>query len=260
MGIVNITPDSFFDGGNYLQADSAIEYALQMVQDGAHIIDLGAESSRPGAEPVSEEEELGRLLPVIEGLRKKSNIPISVDTYKPEVARGAIETGADIINDISGGGANDTMLKFAAETNTPVILMHMRGDPQSMQKNINYENVVNEVRSYLHSRVETARKLGLRQIAIDPGIGFGKKLDHNLKLMGAIDKFRKEGTVLLLGASRKSFIGDLLEREKNDRLPASLAVAAWAVHKKVDIIRVHDVRETADVITLTSRLMDESHL
>jgi dihydropteroate synthase len=255
MGIVNVTPDSFFDGGKFFSPDAAVEQALRLIDEGAGIVDLGAESSRPGADPVTAGEEKKRLLPVIERLRRETDIPVSVDTYKPEVARLALEAGADIINDISGGGTGDEMLKLAAEKDVPIILMHMRGKPKSMQENVAYGDAVSEIKEYLGKRAERAENLGVKQFAVDPGIGFGKNLEHNLQIMAAIEEFSFAGKVpVLLGASRKSFIGHLLGRKKEERLAASLAVAAWAALKKVDIIRVHDVRETADVVTVIREL------
>ncbi len=255
MGIVNVTPDSFFDGGKFFSPDAAVEQALRLIDEGAGIVDLGAESSRPGADPVTAGEEKKRLLPVIERLRRETDIPVSVDTYKPEVARLALEAGADIINDISGGGTGDEMLKLAAEKDVPIILMHMRGKPKSMQENVAYGDAVSEIKKYLGKRAERAESLGVKQFAVDPGIGFGKNLEHNLQIMAAIEEFSFAGKVpVLLGASRKSFIGHLLGRKKEERLAASLAVAAWAALKKVDIIRVHDVRETADVVTVIREL------
>jgi dihydropteroate synthase len=255
MGIVNVTPDSFFDGGKFFSPDAAVEQALRLIDEGVGIVDLGAESSRPGADPVTAGEEKKRLLPVIERLRRETDIPVSVDTYKPEVARLALEAGADIINDISGGGTGDEMLKLAAEKDVPIILMHMRGKPKSMQENVAYGDAVSEIKEYLGKRAERAENLGVKQFAVDPGIGFGKNLEHNLQIMAAIEEFSFAGKVpVLLGASRKSFIGHLLGRKKEERLAASLAVAAWAALKKVDIIRVHDVRQTADVVTVIREL------
>ena len=259
MGVVNITPDSFYDGGRYIDSKKAIDHALRLVEHGAHILDLGAESSRPGADPVGAEEELDRLLPVLTAIRKRSDILVSVDTCKPEVAEEAVKSGADIINDISGA-ANTDILRVAAENGVPIILMHMQGKPKTMQEKVEYENVIQEVTDILLSQVKKANSQGVRHVIVDPGIGFGKLLDHNMALMANIDYIKKKcKTPVLLGASRKSFIDHLLVREKEDRLAGSLAVAAWSVVKKVDIIRVHDVKETADVIAVMFELQKKSY-
>lgn len=255
MGVVNITPDSFYDGGKYLHLHEAVSHALHLTKEGADIIDLGAESSRPGASPVSADEELSRLLPVLKKIKEKTNIPISIDTYKPEVAEQALKQGADIINDISAARENNSMLEVAARFGSPIVLMHMKGQPSNMQENVDYADLFAEVTEFLQERIDTAKGLGIEMILADPGIGFGKYLEHNLDLMANINLLSEKLQVpILLGASRKSFIEHFLGREKKDRLAASLAIVSWSVMNKVDILRVHDVKESKDVIAVISKL------
>lgn len=255
MGVVNITPDSFYDGGKYLHFHDAVSHALHLIEEGADIIDLGAESSRPGASPVSADEELHRLLPVLKKIREKTNIPISIDTYKPDVAEEALKQGADIINDISAARDSSYMLEVAARFGSPIVLMHMKGQPSNMQDKVDYTDLFVEVTEFLQGRIDIAKGMGVKMILADPGIGFGKYLEHNLDLMANLDILSDRLCVpIVLGASRKSFIEHLLGREKKDRLAASLAVAAWSVMNKVDILRVHDIKESKDVITVISKL------
>ncbi len=245
MGILNVTPDSFSDGGRYDRPDAAIERALQMVEEGASIIDVGGESSRPGSPRVSAEEELRRIMPVIKGIREVSDIPLSVDTYKPEVAEKALNAGADIINDIYGL-RKDGMAELIAEHGAGVIIMHMKGDPDNMQKNPEYDDVISEIIAFLDLQAEKAIEAGIspESIAIDPGIGFGKTLEHNLRIIRELRAFRSLGFPVLLGASRKSFIGMSLDLPVQDRKEPSVAVACMGLQRGASIFRVHDVKET----------------
>lgn len=246
MGILNITPDSFSDGGKYLTEEESIKRALKIVEEGADIIDIGAESSRPGADPVSEKEELKRLVPVLEALKNRIDIPISIDTYKARVAEEAIKHGATIINDISGLKKDKNMAKIIAESKVYCVLMHMRRDPQNMHENPSYEDVVEEVIEELKESIKIAKEAGIcdDKIILDPGIGFAKDFHHNLELLKNIEKFKILGYPLLLGVSRKKFIGAILDAEPKDRLEGSLAVASYIATKLPSILRVHDVKET----------------
>ncbi len=257
MGILNVTPDSFSDGGHYFDANAAVARALEMVDQGADIIDIGGESSRPGATPVSIAEELSRTLPIIEKIRAQSDVPISIDTIKSEVAFHALEVGAHIINDISAFEGDEKMAGIAAEANAGVVLMHRKGSPRTMQKNPVYENVVKEVQAYLGERVDFAMAHGVARehLVVDPGIGFGKTTEHNLALLHDLPSFAAGGFPLLVGASRKRFIGELTGRaEPEERKAGSLSVAAWAIMHGVHILRVHDVIDTCDTCRLLNRL------
>jgi dihydropteroate synthase len=258
MGILNTTPDSFSDGGNYNDPSAAVARALEMEAEGADIIDVGGESTRPGAEPVPVEIEIKRTVPVIENIRKHSNIPISIDTMKAEVARQALEAGANIINDVSAFEADEKMVEVAAQTNAGSVFMHMRGTPKTMQKDPSYANVVQEVILYLENRLNFAAQHGINrnQVVIDPGIGFGKTQEHNLALMRGLPEFSKSGCPVLVGASRKSFIGQLLGRnDPAQRLFGSLGAAAWATLHNAHILRVHDIIETCDVCRMLDTLL-----
>lgn len=255
-GILNVTPDSFSDGGEFFDPRRAVEHALEMVQAGADFIDIGGESTRPNAQPVNVEDELKRVLPVVEGIRASSDIPISVDTTKAEVARRALERGVEIINDISSLQADPEMGKVVAGSGAGLILMHMIGTPQTMQNNPQYEDVVADVESFLEVRLEAAQRMGIESecLCVDPGIGFGKTLDHNLALLGAGWRFRALGVPVLVGASRKSFIGKLLNATPDDRLEGSVAAAVAAVLNGADIVRVHDVAETRKACAIADAL------
>jgi dihydropteroate synthase len=246
MAILNVTPDSFYDGGRRLDAERAIADGVELAHVGADIIDIGGESTRPGAEEVSEKEELQRVLPVIRGLRRELKLPLSIDTYKFGVAQAALDAGADIVNDISALRFDARMAALVAEEKVPVVLMHMQGTPRTMQREPRYENVVREVGDFLTSRVRYAIDLGVapHAIVIDPGIGFGKTLEHNLTLLRHLGVLAELGQPLLLGASRKTFIGKLLNLEPEQRLEGSLAAAVAAVLAGANIIRAHDVKET----------------
>ena len=256
MGIINATPDSFSDGGRNLSTAKAVQSALQMIEQGAEIIDIGGESSRPGAESVTLEDELSRVIPVIKLLRSKSNIPISIDTVKPEVMRAAVAAGADIINDISALSAPGA-IEVAKESGAAVCLMHMQGKPQTMQENPEYGDVVIDVAEYLKQRIENCVKAGIGtdQIILDPGFGFGKTTEHNYKLFAKLDSIVDMGYPVLVGVSRKSMIGNIIDKPVEQRLAGGLALAANAVKFGAAIIRTHDVAETCDACKVTMELM-----
>ena len=242
IGILNITPDSFSDGGLFVDADKAFEHAMQMVKDGADIIDIGGESSRPGSEPVSEDEELRRIIPVVERLLRESDVIVSIDTCKPKVAEACLKKGAHMINDITGL-RNEKMLKLAAEYNAPAVIMHMKGNPKNMQENPSYEDVVTEIKDFFRGRINEARKYGVNDIILDPGIGFGKTTLHNLQILKRLNEFKDLQCPILVGTSRKSFIGNILGLPANERLEGTLASVAIAVANGADMVRVHDVKE-----------------
>ena len=257
MGVLNITPDSFSDGGVNLNLDNAITHAKKMVADGATIIDIGGESSRPGAEPVPEAIELDRVLPVIRTLvLEQLDVLISIDTTKAVVAKHAIESGAHIINDITALRGDDNMARIAAETEAGVILMHMQGTPQTMQRTPKYEDVVQDVTDALENWIYNATHNGIEpdRIIIDPGIGFGKTSEHNLQLLKKLEEFRHLNKPILIGTSRKSFIGNLLDLPVTDRVEGSLATVCWAIAHGADIVRVHDVKETVRAARMTDVL------
>ena len=258
MGILNITPDSFSDGGQFLDVDKAVTHGIQMFRQGAAIIDIGPESTRPGSEPVPISEQIKRAVPVIEKLSQQIEIPISIDTKAPDVAKAAIEAGASIINDITAL-ADDNMVQLAVEKQVPVILMHMFGTPQTMQTNPQYDDVVDEVLQYLAERAKKAENAGVQheQIFIDPGIGFGKTTKHNLQLLNRIEMFCDIGYRVLVGTSRKRFIGELTGKNTpSERIYGTAATVAIAVEKGVSIIRVHDVAEMTDVVKLTNAIRE----
>ncbi len=245
MGILNITPDSFSDGNQFLDFDTAVEHALNMIKDGADIIDIGGESTRPGSLPVSEQEEILRVCPVISEIRKHSHIPISLDTNKADVARKGIEAGANIINDISALRFDTGMADMLAEhPEVAVVLMHMQGTPENMQENPKYDDVLKEELDFFEERLHYCKVKGIdtSRIIIDPGIGFGKRLGDNLKLVREIERFKCFGLPILLGASRKSFINLVDPSEVHERLGGTLAVTAQAYMKNIDILRVHDIQ------------------
>ena len=255
MGVLNVTPDSFSDGGRYVELASAVERGLRMAEEGAGIIDVGGESTRPGAAPVDAGEELERVLPVIERLAARLPVPISVDTSKPEVMRAAVAVGAGLINDVRALEAPGA-LEAAAESGAAVCLMHMRGEPRSMQDNPRYGDVVGEVRGYLAARVEACRRSGIgkERICVDPGIGFGKGPDHNLALLAALDRLADPAFPVLVGVSRKSLVGIITGRPAGERLAGSVAFAALAVMRGAAIVRAHDVAATVDAIKVASAL------
>ena len=254
MAIVNVTPDSFSDGGVHFDPGHAIESALQMAEDGAAIVDVGGESTRPGAAPVSAEEEIGRVLPVIEGIRAKSDAAISIDTMKCEVAQAALDAGADMINDVTALRNDPRMRKLAAERKVPVILMHMRGTPETMQSLAKYDDVVWDVYRELRGVYDEARQAGVEQILVDPGIGFAKNFEHNVALLKRCNEFASISP-FVIGASRKKFIGHLTGRDAGpDRMAGSLAAVAAAARGGASIVRVHDVRETVDFLRVISAI------
>lgn len=256
MGIVNVTPDSFSDGGRYFDPGKAISHGIDLAREGADIIDVGGESTRPGARPLSAREEIERVLPVIRGLRRTAPIPISIDTYKADVARAALAEGADMVNDISALRFDAAMAPLIAAEKVPVVLMHMQGAPQTMQQRPRYQNVVQEVREFLQSRIHFALEAGVEadRIIIDPGIGFGKELDHNLALLRGIPTLVSLGRPILVGPSRKTFIGKILEVGPEERLEGSLAAAVAAVLAGANMIRTHDVKEARRAIRIADAL------
>lgn len=264
MGILNVTPDSFYDGGRYLEHSAAVERALQMEEEGADVIDIGGESSRPPvygqACEVPAAEECDRVVPVIEDLRRHSDIPISVDTIKAEVARRALEAGADIVNDISALRDDPEMVAVLAESGVPVILMHRRGRPATMQQNTGYTDLLGEIKGFLEERIAAACAGGIlpERIGVDPGIGFGKSVKGNLELIRRLDFFAGLDCPLLVGASRKSFIWKQLELSREESLEGSLAVAVTCVLKGVHILRVHDVGETVRAVRMTEAVAREA--
>ncbi len=241
MGIVNLTPDSFYDGGYSLS--ELKEQIADFESASVDIIDLGAESSRPGATPITFDEEIERLSPALDYIKAHSNAFISIDTYKPETASFALENGADLINDITGGESS-ALLQVVADHNAGIVLMHKQGTPESMQKKPTYSNVVSEIKHYLSQQIEMAQSYGISTIAIDPGIGFGKTLDHNLAILKDLNSFKSLGCPILIGTSNKSFIGELTNARVNERVPGSIASALSAYEKGARIFRVHNVKET----------------
>ena len=259
MGIVNVTPDSFSDGGRFADPGRAVEHALAMVADGAEILDIGGESTRPGAEPVGEAEELRRVLPVIRALRSQSQVLISIDTMKASVARAALDAGADIINDVTGLRGDAAMVRLAAEKDCGLVAMHMIGDPQTMQNAPHYENVVAEVRGYLEDRLRMLTRAGIapERIVLDPGFGFGKTLEHNLTLLRHLPDLVIEGRPLLIGVSRKSMIGKVIHStHMSDRYWPTIALTAHAREHGARIIRVHDVKPNAQALRMTEAIID----
>ncbi len=259
MGILNVTPDSFSDGGRYPTISKAVEHAVSMWRNGARIIDVGGESTRPGASPVSADVEISRTAPVIKELARKTDCLISIDTMKAATARAALESGAHIVNDVSAGTHDNKMVEVVREHHAGVVLMHMRGSPRTMQEAPAYNDVTDDVRDYLEKRMNTFISQGVSrdQIALDPGIGFGKTDKHNLTLLRNIGEFSKLGRPVLVGASRKSFLGRLMGLETDDRGAASLGVAAYSIIAGADIIRVHDVKESCHLAGIIDILLSE---
>lgn len=257
MGVINVTPDSFSDGGNFHRAESAIEHALRLAEEGAEILDIGGESTRPGAAPVSAEEELDRVLPVIEGLAGKTNAALSIDTSKAAVARAAVAAGAEIINDVTALRGDDALTGVAADSGAAVVLMHMRGTPRTMQKDPQYHDVIAEVAGHLRERVEAARSAGIEteRIAIDPGIGFGKTVEHNLQLIAGLGHFAALGHPVLLGVSRKSFLATAAQcPDVLDRDVPTAALTAIGFGLGARIFRVHAARPNTQALRLAESL------
>jgi dihydropteroate synthase len=258
MGVVNVTPDSFYDGGRHLDPAQAIAHGARLAREGAHILDVGAESSRPGSEPVSEEEEKRRLLPVIEGLQSAApEVPLSVDTTKSSVARAALDSGADLVNHISGGVLDPGIIPLCAERKVPLILMHLRGMPKTMQEAPHYEDVLAEVVLELRERVSKAEAAGIGPgfLAVDPGFGFGKEPEHNLALVAHLEALACLGHPIVVGASRKRTIGALTGAQAEDRLPGTLALHAAALLKGASVLRVHDVKEHVQALACAAALL-----
>lgn len=253
MGVVNVTPDSFSDGGLFLSPDAAVRQALRMAAEGAAIIDVGGESTRPGAEAVDAAEELDRVLPVIEALVAELDLPVSVDTSKPEVMEAAVAAGASMINDVMALRAPGA-LEVAAASQAAICLMHMQGSPRTMQADPNYDDVVSEVHDFLSERVAACEAIGIDRscLVIDPGFGFGKTVGHNLVLLAALEDFTREGLPVLAGLSRKSLIGQLTGRPADQRLAGSVALAALAVEHGASILRAHDVAATVDAVKIAA--------
>ncbi len=259
MGILNVTPDSFSDGGRFADPARAVEHGLEMISAGAAIIDVGGESSRPGAAPVAEAEELDRVLPVIQALHQHPEAVLSIDTRKSAVAERALRAGAQIVNDISALTADPRMAGVAREFRAGVILMHMRGEPRTMQADPRYADVVGEVRDYLRGRVEALTAAGLERntLAIDPGFGFGKTAEHNIRLLARLGELRACGRPVVVGVSRKRFLGQLTGRPVGERLAGSLGALAFALAAGAQVVRVHDVRESRDVVETLKALRRE---
>jgi dihydropteroate synthase len=258
MGIVNVTPDSFSDGGQHLPREAALTHAHQLIAEGADLLDIGGESSRPGAQPVGVQEELDRVLPIIEGLRD-APVPISIDTYKPEVMEAAIAAGVQMVNDINAL-QDPAAMSVVAGSSVAVCLMHKRGNPQTMQAQPQYLDVVAEVSEFLRRRIAAAAKAGIepKRIVIDPGFGFGKTMEHNLVILRELNKLVEMGMPVLAGLSRKSMLGTLTGQDVGDRLSASIAAALIAVQRGASIVRVHDVRATVDALKVWNAVKGES--
>jgi len=259
MGILNVTPDSFFDGGSFFSQDKAIDHALKMVEDGADIIDVGGESTRPGSEPTSLEEELQRVLPVIEGIRSRSPIPLSIDTYKAAVAAAALAAGVDMVNDISALAFDCAMAEIVAAGGVPVVMQHIKGTPRDMQKNPSYADVTGEIKEFFVERIAWARTRGVDEenIIIDPGIGFGKRVQDNLAIIRELPRLKELGRPLLIGTSMKAFIGRIMGTdvlaERAEGTLASVAISLW---NGADMVRVHDVAATRKVVLFMKALME----
>lgn len=257
MGILNVTPDSFSDGGTYLRKNAAVERALEMERDGADIIDVGGESTRPGAERLSEKEEIQRVVPVIEEITERVRVPVSIDTYKAAVAEAAVSAGASMINDISGLRFDPRMPSVAASREIPVVIMHIKGTPENMQKNPVYKALIPEIMDYLREGIDIAMQAGIpeNRIVIDPGIGFGKTVEHNLEIIKRLHEFEGLEKPVLLGHSRKSFIGRLYDDlPVTDRLEGTAAAAAIGIFNGANIIRVHDVKEMVRVARIADAI------
>ena len=257
MGILNMTPDSFSDGGQFKSHDKAIDHALKMVEEGANIIDIGGESTRPGAEAVQLEEELSRTIPIIEAVRLKSDCLISIDTYKSKVAKAALDAGADMVNDISGLTFDHNMASLVAERNVPVIIMHIKGKPGDMQKNPNYDNLIKEIKAFFEVQISIAKRARIDSgnIILDPGIGFGKRLEDNFGIIRELGQISTMGYPVLLGPSRKSFIGFTLDLPVEERIEGTLASITAGVINGARIVRVHDIRATRRTLTITEKIM-----
>ena len=257
MGILNLTPDSFSDGGQFSDKNQATDYALKMIEDGADIIDIGGESTRPGAKPVSLDEELKRTISIIKSIRQQSDCLISIDTYKSPVAEAALDVGANLVNDISGLTFDEKMIDIVIARKVPVILMHMKGTPRSMQVDPHYDNVIEEICEFFKRKVKSAKNSGIldNMIILDPGIGFGKRLEDNFEIIRELKQICAMGYPILLGPSRKSFIGASLNLPVEERLEGTLASITAGIMNGANIIRVHDVKETLRAVKITEKIM-----
>ena len=262
MGILNITPDSFSDGGDFFEKNIAIDRALEMVEQGADIIDIGGESTRPFSDSVSLKEEISRVIPVIEGICKESDVCISIDTTKSKVASEALEAGASVINDISAMEIDSLMVDVALKFNCPIVLMHMKGVPKNMQDNPQYQSLISDIKEYLLARIDFVVSKGIdrNKIIIDPGIGFGKTVENNFEIINNLDQFVKMNFPVLLGASRKSFIGVSLNLPENDRLEGSIAANIIGLQKGAKIFRVHDVVETNSAMVIANKIFNSNNI
>ena len=262
MGILNVTPDSFSDGGKYLEKNTAINHALEMIDEGADIIDIGGESTRPFSDPVSLKEEISRVVPVIEGIRKESDVCISIDTTKSQVATAALNSGASVINDVSAMEVDPLMVDVALKFDCPLIIMHMKGTPKNMQDDPKYESLISDIKDYLLDRADFIISKGInpKKIVIDPGIGFGKTVENNFEIINNLKHFTSMDFPVLLGASRKSFIGISLNLPEEDRLEGSLAANIIGFQNGAKIFRVHDVAETNKALIIANKIFNSNHL
>ena len=258
MGILNVTPDSFSDGGLYQRLDRALFRVEEMLREGVDIIDIGGESTRPFAQPVPLEEEKERVIPVVKAIKARFQVPISIDTYKAEVAEMALEAGADLINDISALRFDPAMAKVVAQSKAPVVLMHMKGTPQTMQIDPQYEDVIKEIKAFFEERISFAEAQGIERekIILDPGLGFGKRFEDNLTILRHLEEFSSLGFPVLLGPSRKAFIGQILQKEARERDSGTMAVIAFAAMKGVDLVRVHNVEMAVDTLKVIRALKE----
>lgn len=257
MGILNVTPDSFYDGGRHNGEDRAVRHAMALIEDGADIIDVGGESTRPNAEPVDTDEELRRVIPVIEKIRSRSDVFISIDTYKSKVADKACSAGANIINDISGLTFDKEMAPLAARIGVYTVIMHIKGTPKDMQNNPHYDDVISEITDFFQRQMETARKAGIAEdrIILDPGVGFGKRVEDNLRILKMLGEFKKLGKPILIGTSMKSFIGQVTDSPVEERSEGTLASIVVSHMNGADILRVHDVKKTQKAVKLVRAIM-----
>ncbi len=257
MGILNVTPDSFSDGGMFLDTEKAVKRGLEMAEEGADFIDVGGESTRPGAEVVTFDEELKRVIPVISRLAKAIQIPISIDTYKSEVANLALDAGASIVNDISGLHYDQRIADVVAKHKASIVVMHIKGTPKTMQMNPEYQNVIEDICTYLQEGIQLAEDKGIERIIVDPGIGFGKRIEHNLEIIKHLQEFKRFGYPVLVGLSRKSFIGKIMDLPTDQRLEGTAAAVAVAVMNGANIVRVHDVKKMKRVAQVVDAIINK---
>ena len=257
MGVLNLTPDSFSDGGLFSNPDKALSQGLKMINEGAHIVDIGGESTRPGSNPVSIDKELDRTIPIIEKIRSISNCVISIDSYKSKIVEAALNAGANIVNDTSGLTFDHKMSELVAKKNAPLILMHIKGKPKSMQQNPNYNNLINEILSFFKKQISAAQSAGIdtSKIILDPGLGFGKKIEHNFEIIRKLPQICAMGFPVLVGPSRKSFIGETLNLPINQRIEGTMASITASIMNGARIVRVHDVEETRRTVAITEKII-----